>query len=75
MEKLFKLVMYFKNQEGRTTSITLRNCKEVLPPAVVEAAMNAVVSTAIFSSQGGRLVTAVGAELVEESKTGIEITL
>lgn len=72
MEKKYVLKMNFKNEEGKQSSITIKNIKENLAKADVDAAMNAIVANDIFSSAGGSLVSIIDAEIVETTKKPVE---
>lgn len=72
MEKKYVLKMNFKNEEGKQSSITIKNIKENLTKADVDAAMNAIVANDIFSSAGGSLVSIIDAEIVETTKKTVE---
>lgn len=72
MEKKYVLKMNFKNEEGKQSSITIKNIKENLAKADVDAAMNAIVANDIFSSAGGSLVSIIDAEIVETTKKSVE---
>lgn len=72
MEKKYVLKMNFKNEEGKQSSITIKNIKENLAKADVDAAMNAIVANDIFSSAGGSLVSIIDAEIVETTKKTVE---
>ncbi|MGL5646333.1 MAG: DUF2922 domain-containing protein [Clostridium sp.] len=72
MEKKYVLKMAFKNEEGKQTTITLKNIKENLDSEAVEAAMDAIVAQNIFSSAGGNLVEKIDAEIVETTVTPVQ---
>lgn len=72
MEKKYVLKMNFKNEEGKQSSITIKNIKENLAKADVDAAMNAIVANDIFSSAGGSLISIIDAEIVETTKKPVE---
>lgn len=72
MEKKYVLKMNFKNEEGKQSSVTIKNIKENLAKADVDAAMNAIVANDIFSSAGGSLVSIIDAEIVETTKKPVE---
>lgn len=71
MEKKYVLKMNFKNEEGRQSTITIKNIKESLPKADVDAAMEIILQNNIFSTAGGDLVSVVDAEIVETTKKPI----
>lgn len=71
-ETNYVLKMYFKNEEGKTTSMSIRNIKTSLPAADVTAAMDAIVNSQAFMSSGGKLVAKAKAEIVKTDKTPIE---
>ncbi|MGL4453687.1 MAG: DUF2922 domain-containing protein [Sarcina sp.] len=72
MEKKYVLKMNFKNEEGKQSTITLKNIKESLDAEAVEAAMDSIVNQNIFSSAGGNLVSKVDAEIVETTVTPVK---
>ncbi|MFR5264994.1 DUF2922 domain-containing protein [Clostridium sp.] len=72
MEKKYVLKMNFKNEEGKQSSITIKNIKENLEKTDVDAAMNAIVANDIFSSAGGSLVSIIDAEIIETTKKTVE---
>lgn len=72
MEKKYVLKMNFKNEEGKQSSVTIKNIKENLAKADVDAAMNAIVANDIFSSAGGSLISIIDAEIVETTKKPVE---
>ncbi len=61
------LRMSFRNTEGRTVSINLREPVEPLDPAEVSACMDKVVAGNIFNSSGGEIIAKVKAEKIETS--------
>lgn len=71
MEKKYVLKMNFKNEEGRQTTLTIKNIKESLPKADVDAAMEAILQNNIFTSAGGDFVSIVDAEIIETTKKPI----
>lgn len=72
METKYLLKMNFKNEEGKQTTLTLKNIKENLAKADVDAAMNAIVDNDIFSSAGGALVSIIDAEIIETTKKTVK---
>lgn len=67
MERELYLVMSFKNFEGRTTTMTLRNIKENVTEAQVQNVMDLILTSNIFTSTGGELVSKVKGEVVEKT--------
>lgn len=51
------LRMSFRNEAGKTVSISLDNPKEDLTAAAVEAAMDLIIAKNIFTTSGGDLVS------------------
>ncbi len=66
MEKELYLVMSFKNTEGKTTNITLRNVREGVTQEEVQGVMDTIVTANIFESAGSSLVSKVRGEVVEK---------
>lgn len=61
------LVMTFKNQDGKDTVITLKQVRSDIEEAEIQEAMDLAISTDIFSSTGGSLVSKVKAQLVDKN--------
>lgn len=66
MDRELYLVMSFKNLEGKVTNITLKNVKEPLTQEEVQGAMDIILSSNIFETTGGALVSKVRGEVVEK---------
>lgn len=73
MKKLFTLIMSFKNEEGKTCTISLKNVKPLLSSEDTKAVMNLIVENDLFVTSGGSLVSAISAEIVERTTTELEI--
>ncbi|WP_300351346.1 DUF2922 domain-containing protein [Clostridium sp.] len=66
MEKELYIVMSFKNTEGKTTNITLRNVREGVTQEEVQGVMDTIVTANIFELAGSSLVSKVRGEVVEK---------
>ena len=60
------LVMTFKNEDGKESTVTLKQVKEGITQAEIEAAMDIIISTDIFTSTGGNLVSKVKAQVIDK---------
>ncbi len=58
------LQMMFRNEEGRSTTLSIPDPREDLEPEEVEAAMQAVVDNNIFLTTGGEVTAKVRAQVV-----------
>lgn len=67
MEKEKYLVMSFKNEEGGTSRLTLKNVKEEVSEEEVEALMDSIISANVFEFKGGNLVSKVKGEVIEKN--------
>ena len=65
--KDLSLIMTFKNEDGKESTVTLKQVKEGITSAEIEAAMDVIISTDIFSSTGGNLVSKVKAQVVDKA--------
>lgn len=65
------LRMSFKNEEGRTVSISLDNPREDLTAAEVVTVMDLLISKNIFTSSGGDLVSKQDALLIDRTTTDL----
>ncbi|WP_066870943.1 DUF2922 domain-containing protein [Clostridium mediterraneense] len=73
MAKIFTLIMSFKNEEGKTCNISLKNVKPILSAQDTKAAMDLIIEKDLFVTSGGSLVSAISAEIVEKTTTELEI--
>lgn len=74
MDRELYLVMSFKNSDGKVTNITLKNVKESLTQEEVQGAMDIILSSNIFETTGGTLVSKVRGEVVEKVKEVFEMS-
>ena len=63
------LVMTFKNTDGKSTSISLKYIKDPLTKAEVDACMQAIITSNIFFTVGGDLVSAYKAQIINKQTT------
>jgi Protein of unknown function (DUF2922) len=68
-----KLELQFLNSENKTVIISLDAPVEPADPALINQAMDEIISQNIFTSSGGDLVAKKGARIVERNVE--EITL
>ena len=62
MENTLRLL--FKNTEGRTVTISVKDPLDQLDPEDVEEVMDLIISSDIFNTSGGSIVDKVRAEVV-----------
>ncbi|MFC7393026.1 DUF2922 domain-containing protein [Scopulibacillus cellulosilyticus] len=67
------LELLFTNQKGGTVNISLDEPVDPISPAVVNAAMDTIVSEGAFTSAGGDLISKKGARVIERNVTDIEL--
>jgi predicted DNA-binding protein (UPF0251 family) len=65
------LRMSFRNEAGKTVSISLDNPKEDLTAAAVEAAMDLIIAKNIFTTSGGDLVSKYDAKIISTDTTDL----
>ncbi len=63
------LRMTFRNQDGRTATISLDNPKDELTDEDVKEVMDDIIDRAVFITTGGDLVSKVRATVVETTDT------
>lgn len=71
MAKVLELL--FVNQEGKTAKISIDNPKEPIDLVQVKAAMSAIISANVFTTNGGGFVSSKGARLVEQNISEYEV--
>ena len=71
---MLSLIMTFKNEEGKNSSITIKYVKKDLTDAQISTTMDNIISNNIFFTTGGDLVSKVKAELVSKKVTNVLIT-
>ncbi len=69
----YRLEMTFKNNEGRTSKISVDNAKSDITEFQVNEVMNTILDRNIFTSGGGDLVEKAKAELISIDVTEFEI--
>ncbi|MDR4890142.1 DUF2922 domain-containing protein [Fredinandcohnia sp. QZ13] len=67
------LEMQFKNEDGKTTTISIENPIEPVDAGAVSAAMDLIVSTNVFLTPGGAIVEKKGARVVERNVATVEM--
>ena len=67
------LVMTFKNEDGKDTVVTLKQVRPDISDEEVKTAMDTIISTNIFASTGGDLVSKVKAQIVDKTVDELEI--
>ncbi|RFB17353.1 DUF2922 domain-containing protein [Bacillus sp. HNG] len=67
------LEMQFKNEDGKTTTISIENPIEPVDAESVSAAMDLIVSTNVFLTPGGAIVEKKGARVVERNVATVEM--
>lgn len=73
MERELYLVMSFKNEEGKTATITLKHIREDVTEEEVQNAMEKILTSNIFLSTGGALVSKVRGQIVEKTTEVFEM--
>ena len=67
------LEMQFKNEDGKTATISIENPIEPVDAAAVSAAMDLIISTNAFFTPGGAIVEKKGARVVERNVETVEL--
>ena len=75
MEIKTKLLMTFKSSDDKKVSITVDNPREDLTETEIKEAMNTIIEKYIFSPNGGSLVSAVSAKVVQTDTTDYDLVL
>lgn len=65
------LQMVFRNEEGRTVTISLADPIETLDSNQVQLVMEEIIEKNIFTSSGGNLLEVVAARLVSREVTEV----
>lgn len=73
MERELYLAMSFKNAEGNTTTITLKHIREDVTEEEVQNVMEKILTSNIFLSTGGELVSKVRGQIVEKTTEVFEM--
>jgi hypothetical protein len=63
-----KLVMIFKNAEGKSSTLTVEEPKAGLSDAEVRTVMDAIIAQNVFNTKGGDLVTVKSAEIISTTE-------
>ncbi len=75
MEIKTRLVMTFKSSDDKKVSITVDNPREDLAESEIKEAMNTIIEKDIFSPNGGSLVQAISAKVVQTDTTDYDLEL
>ncbi|MBG9588031.1 MULTISPECIES: DUF2922 domain-containing protein [Bacillales] len=67
------LEMTFETEMGKQTKLSVDSPKEPIDPAAVKAVMEQIIAANAFDGNGGDLVAAKGARLVERNVTDYEL--
>lgn len=67
------LVMAFKTDEGKTTTISLRNIDSTIESAQVKSVMQVVADSRLFTSTAGTAITPHSAQIVEKTNTEFDL--
>ncbi|MGL5245333.1 MAG: DUF2922 domain-containing protein [Sarcina sp.] len=70
-KQVFSLALGFKNAQGKTTVITIDNCKEDITKAEAITCMDALLKDNIIVTSGGDLVSKVSARLIVKAETDL----
>lgn len=73
MERELYLAMSFKNAEGNTTTITLKHIREDVTEEEVQNVMEKILTSNIFLSTGGELVSKLRGQIVEKTTEVFEM--
>ncbi|EGT3615914.1 DUF2922 domain-containing protein [Clostridium perfringens] len=73
MERELYLAMSFKNAEGNTATITLKHIREDVTEEEVQNVMEKILTSNIFLSTGGELVSKVRGQIVEKTTEVFEM--
>ncbi|TFB14065.1 DUF2922 domain-containing protein [Filobacillus milosensis] len=69
-----KLELKFKNLEGSTVTISLDEPIEPADPTAVKQVMDTIINNDVFSSNGGSLVEASYAQIVDRNVTEVPLS-
>lgn len=67
------LVMGFENESGKKFNLRIREIKTDLTKEQINRAMDAIVSNEVFVTTGGKVTKKLGAEIITEETTKVEI--
>lgn len=67
------LELSFKNQDGKITKLSIDDPIEPVDPVAVSAAMDSILTSDVFSSNGGDYVSKSGARVIERNVVEVEI--
>ena len=75
MEIKTRLVMTFKSSDDKKVSISVDNPREDLEEREIKEAMDTIIEKDIFSPNGGSLVQAISAKVVQTDTTDYDLEL
>ena len=75
MEIKTRLVMTFKSSDDKKVSISVDNPREDLAEREIKEAMNTIIEKDVFSPNGGSLVQAISAKVVQTDTTDYDLEL
>ncbi|MEH7086012.1 DUF2922 domain-containing protein [Neobacillus drentensis] len=67
------LELHFNTELGKTVSLSVENPKEPIDEAVVKQSMAQIIASEIFTTPGGKFVTAKLARVVDRNVTDYEL--
>lgn len=67
------LVMGFENESGKKFNLRIREIKTELTKEQINRVMDTVVSNDVFVTTGGKITKKLGAEIITEETTKVEI--
>lgn len=67
------LELQFVTESGKTTRLSLDNPKDPIDQAVVKQSMEQIIASEVFYSANGKLVSVLGARVIERNVTDYEI--
>ena len=70
-----KLIMTFKSSDDKKVSISVDNPREDLTENEIKEAMDTIIEKNRFSPNGGSLVSAVSAKVVQTDTTDYDLAL
>lgn len=75
MDTKVKLLMCFKDEDGKSVNLTVDSPREDLTEAEIKACMDLIVEKDIFAPSGLSIVTSVEARIVETNTTNHDLVI